>query len=376
MTKTKNTFSFNKKFAFRFGCLLCAALLIVVTPLSVSADRFDDQIDELKKEIGNYESQASSLRAQADTLQNALNIITNEKNALQRQIELNEAKHQRLVVDIAANEAKLERQKGVVGKTIARIYVNGNTTPIEMLASSKNVGQYVSAQEVRSSIRNQMKSAMDQVKKLKKELDKQRTDLERILADQAQQREALSAKEAEQARLVEQTRGEEAAYQNMIAEKRSQIDELYAQQQRSLKNAGGVILSSGSSGGGYPDNLAYAPLDSIVDPWGMYNRECVSYAAWRVYHKNGYMPYWGGVGNARQWPGNADAAGISRGKMPKVGSVAVIYSVYAGDPYGHVAWVESVESGMVTVSQYNWGSPGSYSTMRVNASYFDTYIYF
>ena len=38
--------------------------------------------------------------------------------------------------------------------------------------------------------------------------------------------------------------------------------------------------------------------------------QCVSYTAWKVYQKNGYMPYWGGVGNANQWPGNADSAGI------------------------------------------------------------------
>jgi surface antigen len=109
----------------------------------------------------------------------------------------------------------------------------------------------------------------------------------------------------------------------------------------------------------------------------MYNRECVSYTAWKVYQKNGYMPYWGGVGNANQWPGNARRAGIPTGSTPRAGSVGVISSGY----YGHVVWIESVNGdGTINISQYNellasgWGQ---YSERYgVNPAVYDTYIYF
>ncbi|HMR72992.1 MAG TPA: CHAP domain-containing protein, partial [Candidatus Saccharibacteria bacterium] len=127
------------------------------------------------------------------------------------------------------------------------------------------------------------------------------------------------------------------------------------------------------SRGGYPDKWAYAPLDSLVDSWGMYNRECVSYTAWKVFQKNGYMPYWGGRGNANQWPANARAAGIPTGSTPKVGSVAVSMS----GPYGHTMWVEAVNGNQIYVSQYNYyyNGWGNYSEMWLNASGL-IYIYF
>ncbi len=113
----------------------------------------------------------------------------------------------------------------------------------------------------------------------------------------------------------------------------------------------------------------------MIDRWGMYNRECVSYTAWKVYETYGYMPYWGGSGNANQWPGDARAAGIPTGSTPKADSVA-IWNVGA---FGHAMWVEAVNSdGSLWVSQYNYSYNGQYSEMSVSASMARqlTYIYF
>lgn len=143
---------------------------------------------------------------------------------------------------------------------------------------------------------------------------------------------------------------------------------------------GGQAVAGDPNKGGYPANLAnsnyYAP---IVDPWGMYSRQCVSYTAWKVYQKNGFMPYWGGVGNANQWPQNARNAGIPVNKTPRVGSVGVIM---AGQ-YGHTVWVEAVNSdGTINISQYNYFNAGGsgwghYSEMyNVSPSAYDWYIHF
>ena len=109
----------------------------------------------------------------------------------------------------------------------------------------------------------------------------------------------------------------------------------------------------------------------MIDSWGMFNRECVSYTAWKVYQTYGSMPFWGGVGNANQWPRDAVNAGIPIGTAPKVHSVAISKAGY----YGHAMWVEQVSGNMIYVSQYNYDFQGHYSEMWVNSSYF-TYIYF
>lgn len=253
-----------------------------------------------------------------------------------------------------------------------------------MVASSKNVGEYVSSQAVRGSVQTQLKQAMDEVKELKAELVKQKADVEKVIADQSSQRNELAAKEAEQAELLAQTQGQEANYQALVSDANNMIGQLRAQQAaqmaatRSHAAASGLNIVAGDpSRGGYPSYLADPPLDSVVDDWGMYNRECVSYTAWKVYQKNGYMQHGGGRGHAYQWP--STYSNYSQGGVPRAQSVVVWNQYQIGGGYGHVAWVERVNSdGSILVSQYNYGTPGAYSEMTVRASQAASlwYIYF
>lgn len=155
------------------------------------------------------------------------------------------------------------------------------------------------------------------------------------------------------------------------AEQKKQIAEWLESQKTANQHLGGLVVAGSDSRGGYPAKWANAPQDSLLDKWGMYNRECVSYAAWKVYQTYGFMPNWGGVGNANQWLGNARAAGIKTSSTPKENSVAISMNGY----YGHAMWVERVEGKMVYVSQYNYDLAGHYSEMWVKASNL-TYIYF
>ena len=155
------------------------------------------------------------------------------------------------------------------------------------------------------------------------------------------------------------------------AAEQQEIAKLQAQQLVDNQSLDGVLVAGDPAHGGYPDKWNDAPQDSTLDSWGMYNRECVSYAAWKVYQTYGSMPYWGGVGNANQWIGDAVRAGIPTGTTPQVHSVAIWHVGY----YGHAMWVEKVDGDMIYVSQYNYDLNGHYSEMWVNGSHF-TYIYF
>lgn len=367
-----------------------AVLAVLAAPIQMAsapvyADEFDDKINAIQRQIDGYQTEASKLAGQAQTLENQLAILGNQKAVIQAQLDESTAKHAKLKTEIAANEKKLAATKDGLGDIVADLYVDDKISPLEMLASSSSIGDYVDKQEQRSAIRDNLSRAITQIKDLKKKLEEQKVAVERVIKDQESQRAALTAKEAEQNKLLADTRGQESAFQQLMSEGRSQQDQLRSQQQAAIAAAmrragvasGGAV--AGNGGGGYPTNLASAPLDALVDPWGMYNRECVSYTAWKVYQKNGYMPYWGGNGHAYQWPGMADRYGIPRGSTPRVGSVAVLY----GGPYGHVAWVESINGdGTINISQYNEVNnaapyPGMYSERyNVPASAFSTYIYF
>jgi surface antigen len=162
-----------------------------------------------------------------------------------------------------------------------------------------------------------------------------------------------------------------AALATLNAAQQQAFARLQADQVIANRNLGGVILAGDPNHGGYPAKWDNVAQDSRLDSWGMYNRECVSYAAWKVYQTYGNMPYWGGVGNANQWVRDARSAGIPTGKSPVVHSVAISMQGY----YGHAMWVEKVSGSMIYVSQYNYDLRGHYSEMWVNGSAF-TYIYF
>jgi surface antigen len=162
-----------------------------------------------------------------------------------------------------------------------------------------------------------------------------------------------------------------AALASLSAAQQQEIEQLQTAQLAANQRLDGQIVAGDPNHGGYPDRWNNVRQDSTLDSWGMYNRECVSYAAWKVYQTYGNMPYWGGVGNANEWIGDAEHAGIPIGSIPKVHSVAIWHVGY----YGHAMWVEAVNGNMIYVSQYNYDLNGHYSEMWVNGSDF-TYIYF
>jgi peptidoglycan hydrolase CwlO-like protein len=380
--KYSSTTPVIKRFVTSSAIVALAVMVSFSSDLPAFADEFDDRINVIQGQIGGYQAQAAALGQQADTLQTAVASLQAQQDTIQAQINLSQAKYEQLVAQIKETEEKIVKNQDVLGETISNLYVDNSVTPVEMLASSKSIGDFLDQQEYRSSVRDQVESAIKEIKALKKSLEKNKAEVEQVLADQKAQKDVLAQKQGEQARLLAETQGNEAAYQGLIASKSGEISQLRAQQaaqaaaNSSRASRYGVVPGASGGSGGYPSTWSNAPQDSVVDNWGMYNRECVSYAAWRVYQAYHNMPYWGGHGNANQWPGNADASGIPRGSTPRPGSVAIYYDSVAG----HAAWVESVNGNSVTVSQYNYfqsqlGS-GRYSTMTVSASFFDTYIYF
>jgi peptidoglycan DL-endopeptidase CwlO len=341
-----------------------SALLAVLVPMSVvNADSFDDQIRALQSEVNNYQAQAAQFRSQADTLQGQLNALQAEANSLQTQIDLNNKKLEQLNQQIVDTEKKINDQKEVLSDNIVSLYLDSSVSPLEALASSKSISDFIDRQEYRETVRQELQNSIETVKRLKEELDAAKKSLEQTLADQNSQRQTLAAKQQESANLLAQTQGQEAAYQQLASQKNSQISTLRAQQAAANLKWGGNV-SYQPRGGGYPSYWNDIPMDSTIDNWGMYNRECVSYTAFKVAVSGRHMPYWGGVGNAIQWPNNARVAGISVDSSPRAGDVAIWPVGY----YGHAMYVEGVSNGNIYISEYNYDWTGRYSERSISAS--------
>lgn len=343
----------------------------------VNADKWDEQIRILQNENQQYAARASELRAYAGTLAEEVARLEAERAAIQAQIDASVARVNELKQQIKVTEQKIDNTREALGEVITEIYLAGQISPLERLASQKSLTEYLDEEAAREELQHELNRSVKEIDTYKKQLENKQKDVERVLEDQRSQEAVLSAKKQEQANLLAQTQGEEANYRRLADDNNARIRELRAEQIAYIASLGGKAVPGDPNKGGYPSNLAnaywnpYLGYSTVVDPWGMYARQCVSYAAWKVHENYGNMPYWGGIGNANQWYGNAGRFGIPRGTTAKPGSVGISLSGY----YGHAVWVEAVVGNDVIVSEYNFDWAGNYRRARYPASSF-VYIYF
>jgi surface antigen len=360
--KTKVKFHATRTTAFLMAVLIFVASFSTYS--MVFADRFDEQINQLKADNSQKQGAAQSLQVQADTIQGVINGLQQQINVLQQQIVENTAKSDALKVKIAEAEAELVRERDLLGQNIKAMYLEGDITTLEMLASSKDLSDFVDKQQYRSSVKDKIRDTLDKITTLKLQLNAQKEEVEKLLKDQEAMQATIAAQKAQQADLLSFTEAQKSQYLQAIKTNNSQIASLRAQQAaenaRLFSGAKVVLGSACDTGHGdtYPSPWCSSGQDSMIDSWGMFNRECVSYTAWKVAESGRYMPYWGGIGNANQWDDNARRAGIPVDTNPQAGDVAIKNS----QPYGHAMYVESVNGdGTINISQYNANLNGQFS---------------
>ncbi|NUS35967.1 MAG: CHAP domain-containing protein [Pseudarthrobacter sp.] len=144
-----------------------------------------------------------------------------------------------------------------------------------------------------------------------------------------------------------------------------------------LKGSGCAIPGKSGAGDDYPwkDSSTWMQVGAgaaAASPLGMFYRECVDFALWRVNQQMGstgepfkflngnFRPDGQGLGSALTWKAGWDAKGWATGSVPRIGAV-VWYAPGAGgaDPtFGHVAVVKEVkDDGTYVEEGYNGNPP-------------------
>lgn len=267
-------------------------------------------------------------------------------------------------------QAELDQEKKTLGENIRAMYLEGNISTLEILASSKNLSTYVNRQQYRNAVSDKVKASVDKISALKVQLAQLHTSL-------VNQQNQLAASRAEQNRLLSLNESQQAGFSSQIAANKAAINQLQAKIVALNTPPSAQFTYGGACGGGYPGYAGpglwggywgcnYAQ-DNTVDNWGMFNRECVSYTAWMVHEEyvSGQiahdMPNWGGVGNAYQWIDDAYSAGIPVDQSPQPGDIAIRPASGIYGDVGHAMYVAAVGGGQIYVKQYNADLQGHYS---------------
>jgi len=375
-----------------------AGFFTYVRSQPVAADQFDDQIAALKADMARYQTEANKLSKQSITLKNTLAQLANEKRTLLAQIDLTQARYNKLTLQIKETEKQIADNKDALGTTIADLYVDDEVSPLEMLASSQGIGDFLNKQEYRNSVKDSLSTTIKTVKELKDQLAEQKVAVSKVLSEQKSARDLLIAKEQEQAQLLAQTNNSEAKYQSLIKDTKQQIADARAAQIafNNISHSGNTVLVESGSMVGYPWNPENCYVDQNtaesfkgsgggLDGHNYACRQCVSFVAWKIAKEtgeyyNGILGNGGDVAyNLLTHPDTKDKY-KNLGRSPQPGAVAVMYTSTA-PPYGHVAWVADVSSDRtrVLIEQYNYWNYqapgwGLYSKMWMNASSFDQYV--
>ena len=117
----------------------------------------------------------------------------------------------------------------------------------------------------------------------------------------------------------------------------------------------------------YPEPYRSAPKDSMLDPSTCYNRECVSYCAWKICEIRGEWPPRTGSMSAKYWIDRLPSWGYKKVSAPQNGGKYVGVSTLG--EYGHVVWFEFD----TTISEYNFGSAGNFGVRTINLKQYEWY---
>lgn len=338
-------------------------------------------IEQCSDQIAVAENKISDLQSEALSFQDAIDTLNSQITQVQKRIDRNVARQLDLERQIAEKQAEIDRQREVLGSLLKSMYVDDQISTIEMLATSKNLSDYVDKEEYRVAVQSQIQNTLVEIAALQQKLGQQKTQVERLVTEETAQRNELATTRAKQKELLNFNQSQQASFNKKTAANKAKLRELIAAQLAANQSSSpggyyfirfpGTVKShnynvndypyrnSGFSmstlpGCGHPD--PYTGSRDSYDRWGYCTRQCVSYTAWAVERSGRSVPMY--YGSAKYWINAAQNQGIPVYSTPKVGDVAIS----TAGTWGHAMYVEAVSGNQIFVSQYNQQLTGQYST--------------
>lgn len=336
-----------------------------------------DKCKEAEAAEAAAKEKAAGAATAAQTLEGEVARLNAEIAAYEARIATNEAIAADLEQSIKENEEKLELQQTALAGMLVDMHFNGQPEAIMILAGSSSISDYAEKQSRLDTVKAQINLSSQAIKSLKEELEKQKKEVDRIIADQKVQRQAIAERRNKQAELVAKYRNNAAAYTAEAEEARKiKEQEIRAYIDQLSRRAGGTVitepgLNSYPFKGQCPGiNWRYTPA-GYNSVYGGYYCECTSYAGWKTYE------YWGfsisGWGDAANWGATARSYGFTVDGIPAPHTVGYNTNGY----WGHVVWVEKVNSnGTIDYSEYNGRYTANFSYVAGASPNAFRYIHF
>lgn len=258
---------------FRRTCCAALAALMMVSGMTAYATKSSEvknqkaqnekALKDVQSKINSLESQRSSLSSEVNSLNDSLtdtllNIEVLESDLADKEDEIAQAQE-----DYEAAKETEDKQYASMKKRIQYLYEAGQTSYVEMLLTSEDVGDLINkvdyAEEVQETDRRlleQYKAAKQAVIDLQQQLEEEKAELQEMESqleeEKANLESVIAQKKSEIADFDSQlssAKAKASEYQKKIKEQNAQIKKLQAQEAAVAKAAAaGTSTSSGGTG--------------------------------------------------------------------------------------------------------------------------------
>jgi len=210
------------------------------------------QIQQLQQQIDQVQNDSNQKREAQGVLSIEASSLSDAINKLQAQIDASQARISQLQGDvdslnrqIAEAEVELAKQKKILGENIKQMYLEGDISTLEMLATSKDLSDFIDKQQYRESVQSKIKTTLDKVAQLKLELDTKHKTVQATLDEQKALSEQLTAQRAEKDRVLALNQDQQSQLESQLRANSSKLAEL-KKKRAEMEAALARSLSSGS----------------------------------------------------------------------------------------------------------------------------------
>ncbi len=238
---------------------LLAAFLFSLTLLTLPLKE-EARADSLSEK----QERAKQVKAQLQANQAELDRLTAALNQTQSQLALVESSIARNQAELEAAEAQLDDYKGILSRRVKAMYMEGNSTTLEVILDTESFGDFLNSYDFMRMIGNYDAGMVEGARRLIGTIREKRAALESSRAQYQAQASALSSqRSAIRAKLAEQ--------QSILSSLDAEIATLVQQQMAASRPA---TRSGGGGGSGWvvgPVDGLYFPVAgpcSFTNDWG------------------------------------------------------------------------------------------------------------
>ncbi len=244
------------------GKTIISLLLILVLCLGMFTTVHASEIDETRQKAKELQEKKEAAEAEKDSLAKQLEELVKEMEDIQSQIAEKETELRKKEEELAEAQVQENQQYESMKKRIKYMYENGNAQFIEILCSSKSIGEFLNNAEYISTISEYDRKQLVEYQKIREQVEEQQKVLEEEYKKLETLQNELIKKQENVQSLMSSKESEISSLENELSETNEKLKELEAAAAEALRKQQEAAAGGGSAGA------------SVISGNGMFTHPC------------------------------------------------------------------------------------------------------